>query len=167
MDLAAMRTRVRRDLRDTDASEERWSDDDLNRHIQRALQELSLAAPREATATLQTTAGSRDVSVSTLTDRVTIDALEFPTGKYPPSFIAFSLWVDTLTMLIDDEPSGSQDVVVYYSRSHVLDDSGSTLAPALEDLVATGAGAYAGLEWASFATNRVNVGGAETWRQRH
>ena len=167
MDLTAMRTRVRRDLRDTYASEERWSDDDLNRHIHRALQELSLAAPREATATLQTAAGSRDLSVSTLADRVTIDALEFPTGQYPPSFIAFSLWADTLTMLIDGEPSGSQDVVVYYSWLHTLDDSGSTLAPALEDLVATGAGAYAALEWASFATNRVNVGGAKTWRHYH
>ena len=167
MDLTAMRTRGRRDLRDTDASEERWSDDDLNRHIQRALQELSLAAPREATATLQTAAGSRDLSVSTLADRVTIDALEFPTAQYPPSFIAFSLWADTLTMLIDGEPSGSQDAIVYYSRLHTLDDSGSTLAPALEDLVATGAGAYAALDWASFATNRVNVGGAETWRHYH
>ena len=167
MDLTAMRTRVRRDLRDTDASEERWSDDDLNRHIQRALQELSLAAPREATATLQTAAGSRDLSASTLADRVTIDALEFPSAQYPPSFIAFSLWADTLTMLIDGEPSGSQDAIVYYSRLHTLDDSGSTLAPALEDLVATGAGAYAALEWASFATNRVNVGGAETWRHYH
>ena len=116
---------------------------------------------------MQTAAGSRDLSVSTLADRVTIDALEFPTAQYPPSFIAFSLWADTLTMLIDGEPSGSQDAVVYYSRLHTLDDSGSTLAPALEDLVATGAGAYAALEWASFATNRVNVGGAETWRHYH
>ena len=35
---------------------------------------------------------------------------------------------------------------------------------ALEDLAATGAAAYAALEWASFATNRVNIGGDETWR---
>jgi hypothetical protein len=33
-----------------------------------------------------------------------------------------------------------------------------------EDVVATGAGAYAALEWASFATNRVNVGGQDVWR---
>jgi len=30
--------------------------------------------------------------------------------------------------------------------------------------VATGAAAYAALEWASFATNRVNVGGQDVWR---
>jgi hypothetical protein len=34
----------------------------------------------------------------------------------------------------------------------------------LEDVLATGAAAYAALEWASFASNRVNVGGADVWR---
>ena len=167
MDLAAMRARLRRDLRDSDASEERWSDDDLGRHIQRALQELSLAAPVEATSALTTTAGSRDLSVATLGDRVSIDALEYPTGQYPPSYVPFSLWADTLTMLIDDEPGGGENVTVYYSKLHTLDDTSSTLPQTLEDLVATGAGAYAALEWASFATNRVNVGSTETWRHYH
>ncbi len=167
MDLAAMRARVRSDLRDTDASNERWSDDELTRHIQRALQELSLAAPLEATATLTTTAGSRDLDASTLTDRVTVDAVEYPTGQYPPAFAGYSLWGDTLTLLVDDEPSGGENVAVYYSKLHTLDLAGSTLPAALEDLVGTGAGAYAALEWASFATNRVNVGGTETWRHYH
>ena len=70
-------------------------------------------------------------------------------------------------MLIDDEPGASESVTVYYSKLHSLSDSASSLPQALEDLVATGAGAYAALEWASFATNRVNVGGTETWRHYH
>ena len=167
MDLPAMRARLRRDLRDTDPSEERWSDDDLNRHVERALQELSLAAPLEATSALATTAGSRDLSVSALSDRVSIDAVEYATAQYPPSYVPFSVWADTLTMLIDDEPGASESVTVYYSKPHSLSDSASSLPQALEDLVATGAGAYAALEWASFATNRVNVGGTETWRHYH
>jgi hypothetical protein len=32
-------------------------------------------------------------------------------------------------------------------------------------VVATGAAAYAAIEWASFATNRINVGGDDVWRQ--
>ena len=52
MDRPTMRARVRRDLRDEDATDERWSADELDRHLERALRELSLAAPREATATL-------------------------------------------------------------------------------------------------------------------
>ena len=167
MDLAAMRSRVRSDLRDTDSSNERWSDDELTRHIQRALQELSLAAPLEATATLTTTAGSRDLDVSALSGRVTVDAVEYPTGQYPPAFAAYSLWGDTLTLLVDDEPGGGESVAVSYSKLHMVDEASSTLPGALEDVAVTGAGAYAALEWASFATNRVNVGGTETWRHYH
>ena len=32
-------------------------------------------------------------------------------------------------------------------------------------MIAGGAGAYAALEWASFSTNRVNVGGRDVWRE--
>ena len=88
MYLTEMRTRVRRDLRDTDPAHERWSDDELDRHIERAVRELSLAAPVEVVATLTTAAGSRDLDVSTLTGRVSIDAVEYPAGQYPPAFAA-------------------------------------------------------------------------------
>ena len=167
IDLAAMRSRVRSDLRDTDATSERCSNDELTRHLQRALQELSLAAPLEATTTLLTTAGSRDLDISALAGRVTIDAVEYPTGQYPAAFGAYSVWGDTLTLLTGDEPGGGESVAVYYSALHTLDEAGTTLPAALEDLAVTGAGAYAALEWASFATNRVNLGGTETWRHYH
>ena len=85
MHLTEMRTRVRRDLRDTDPTDERWSDDELDRHIERAVRELSLAAPVEVVATLTTSAGSRDLDVSALADRVSIDAVEYPAGQYPPT----------------------------------------------------------------------------------
>ena len=167
MDLPTMRARVRRDLRDEDATEERWSADELDRHLERALRELSLAAPREATATLQTTSGSRDLSIATLTERVSVDAVEYPTGQYPPSLVPFSVWEETLTLLTERVPGAAEDVVVRYSALHTIDGTSSTLPAAFEELLATGAAAYAALEWASFATNRVNVGGAETWRDYH
>ena len=99
-----------------------------------------------------------------MTDRVSVDAVEHPAGKYPPSYAPFSLWSDTLTLLIDGAPGAGEDVVVRYSALHTLDAFGSTLPEALADLVATGGAAYAALEWASYATNRVNVGGVEVWR---
>ena len=167
MDLPTMRTRVRRDLRDEDATNERWSDDELDRHIARAVQELSLAAPVEAAVTLRTVAGSRDLNVATLTDRVSIDAVEYPTGEYPASFVEHSLWGETLTLLVDGVPGTGSDVVVRYSQLHTLDGSSSTLPQALEDVAAGGAAAYAALEWSSYATNRVNVGGADAWRDYH
>lgn len=39
---------------------------------------------------------------------------------------------------------------------------GSTLPVHLEDLCAVGAGAYSGIEWASYAINQLNVGGEPT-----
>ncbi len=33
--------------------------------------------------------------------------------------------------------------------------------------MATGAGGYAALEWASYATNRINSGGDDVWRHYH
>ena len=163
--LLRTRERVRRDLRDEDATDQRWSDDEIDRHIGRALHELALAAPLEASATLQTQASSRDVDISALTDRVVVDAVEYPTGEYPPVYARFSLWGDTLTLLVDRLPGGAENVVVRYAALHTLTVAGSTLPRALEELVATGAAAYAALEWASYATNRVNVGGADVWRQ--
>ena len=164
MNLSAMRALVRRDLHDEDAASYRWSDDELDRHIERAVRETSLAAPLEEKAALTTTAGSRDLSLSPLSDRVVVEAVEFPLDEYPPAYVAFSLWGETLTLLLDSPPVAEQGIGVYYGKLHTLDEDGSTLPVALEDVVATGAAGYAALEWASFATNRVNVGGSETWR---
>ena len=62
-------------------------------------------------------------------------------------------------------PLSAQPVNVYYGRMHTLDTSTSTIPPQLEEAVASGAAAYAAIEWASFATNRINVGGDDVWRQ--
>ena len=167
MHLNQMRTRVRRDLRDTDDTDQRWSDDELDRHIERAVRELSLAAPLEAVTTLATAAGSRDLDVSALGDRVSVEAVEYPAGQYPPSFVAFSAWGETLTLVVDRAPHAGERATVFYSKLHTLTDETTTLPAALEEIVATGAGGYAALEWASFATNRVNAGGADTWRHYH
>jgi len=164
VNLAEMRARVRKDLHDEDANNYRWTDGELDRHIGHAVRELSLSAPLEGKATLQTTAGSRELSLSSLTDLVQIETVEYSVGEYPPRYVRFSLWSDTLTLLVDGAPGGSEDVCIYYTKLHTLDANGSTIPAPLEDLVTVGAGAYAALEWASYATNRVNVGGGATWK---
>ena len=164
MNLPQLRSRVRRDLKDEDFSNYRWTDEELNRHIDRAVREFSLAVPREAQAVL-TTAQSRELSLATLSDRVAVEAVEYPRGQYPPSYVPFSLWGDTLTLLIDKVPASGEEVMVYYGRLHTLDNTTSTLPPHLEEVVAMGAEGFACLEWANFAINRVNTGGAGTWRE--
>ena len=165
MDLPTMRTRARRDLHDEDAQNYRWTDDVLDRHIQRSVEEVSVASAREVKATLTTTADSRELSLSTLTDLISIEAVEYPTSKYPPEYVRSSVWAGTLTMLVNSAPGGGENVWVYYGKIHTLDATSSTLPTYLEDLVATGATAYAAIEWSSFATNRINVGGEQVWRQ--
>jgi hypothetical protein len=165
VNLSEMRTRVRRDLHDEDPANQRWTDDELDRHIERAVRELSLAIPLEAKATPTTSEGSRDISLASLSDLVAVEAVEYPVDKYPPSYIPFSLWAGTLTLLVDATPPGGQSVNIYYGKIHTLDATTSTIPPHLEELVASGAAAYAALEWASFATNRINVGGQDVWRQ--
>ncbi len=162
--LTTMRTALRRVLHDEDSDAYRWTDDELDRHLARAVRELSQVLPREQKDTLSTTADSRDLSVSSLADLVGVEAVEYPVGNYPPTFVQWSLWMTTLTMLVDGAPSGTEDVYVYWGKLHTLDGSTSTLPTEAEEAVLVGASAYAALEWASYATNRVNVGGPGTWR---
>jgi len=161
MDLNTMRTIVRRDLRDEEPTNYRWSNDELDRHIAHAVKELSEAMPLPAKATLPTTAGSRVIDISSLTDRVMVEAVEYPAGNFPPCYQRFALWGHALTLFADEVPDGS-DCNVYYGMLHTLDAEGSTIPTRHEDLIATGAEGYAAVEWASYAINRVNVGGSGT-----
>ena len=164
MDLNTMRSVVRRDLKDEDAQNYRWSDDELDRHIARAVREYSEALPFPAKATLPTAADSRVIDISPLTDRVMVEAVEYPLGLFPPGYQKFALWGHALTLLGEETPDGS-DCNVYYGVLHTLDADGSTVPTRHEDLIATGAAGYAAVEWASYAINRVSVGGTSTPRE--
>jgi len=159
MNLSEMITLVRRDLKDEDSNNYQWSDDELSRHVNRAVKELSERVPLPAKATLPTTSGSRQVDISSLTDRVMVQAVEYPVDKSPARYQRFSVWGDTLTVISGDEPNGD-NCYIYYGVIHTLDADGSTIPAEYEDLVATGACGYAAIGWAAFAINRVNVSGA-------
>lgn len=164
MDVNTMRTIVRRDLKDEDPGNYRWSDDELDRHIAHAVKEFSEAVPLPAKATLPTTTGSRVIDISSLTDRVMVEAAEYPMDKFPPRYQRFALWGHVLTLFGDEVPDGS-NCNVYYGILHTLDAEGSTIPTKHEDLVAIGAEGYAAVEWANYAINRVSVGGTTTPRE--
>jgi hypothetical protein len=164
-DIDDLRDRLRIELHDEDDTAYRWEDGVLDRHILRAVRELSFVWPHEQKTTLATTGGSRDLSLASLTDLVRVYAVEYPVGRYPASFVAHSLFAGTLTLLTDQAPGDAEDVVVYWGKVHTLDGSTSTLPAIAEDVVVTGAAGYAAVEWASFATNRANTSGPEVVRQ--
>jgi hypothetical protein len=142
-----VRNRVRNDLGDTDSASYRWDDAALDHHIGRALTELSLAMPRQLTATVATTPGSRELSLAGLDGLIEVESVEFPAGCFPPVQIGFGSWGGSLLLHTDDTPDGS-DAVLHYAARHTLDASGSSLTTEQADLVAMGAGAYAALEQA-------------------
>ena len=161
MNLAEMRAIVRRDLHDEDDTNYRWTNDELDRHIAHAVKDFSEAVPYEQKAIKATTSGSREIDISTLADRIVIEAVEYPVDKFPRKYQRYSLWADTLTLLGDEVPDGS-NAHIYYGKLHTIDAEGSSIPTKHEDLVATGACGYAAVEWAVYAINRVNVGGLMT-----
>jgi len=112
MDLNTMRTMVRRDLKDEDSENYRWTDEELDRHIAHALKEFSEAVPLPAKATLPTTSSSREIDMSSLTDRVVVEAVEYPVDKFPPRYQRFTLWGHVLTLFGDEVPDGSNWLLV-------------------------------------------------------
>ena len=161
MNLTEMRAIVRRDLHDEDEANYRWSNDELDRHIGHAVKEFSEAIPSEQKETKATTAGSRELDISTITNRIMVQAIEYPVGKFPKVYQRFSLWADTITLLGDEVPDGS-NAYIYYGKLHTLSAESSTIPAKFEDLITSGACGYAAVEWAAFAINRVNVGGTIT-----
>jgi len=164
MTLSEMRTIVRRDLHDEDSENYRWTNDELDRHIAHAVKDFSEYLPYEQKATKATTSGSKEVDISTVTGRVMVEAVEYPVDKFPRRYQPFALWGDTLTILGDEVPDGS-NTYIYYGKLHTLDAGSSTIPAQHEDLVAAGACGYAAVEWAAYAINRVNVGGGITPRE--
>ncbi|MBI4283258.1 MAG: hypothetical protein HY663_02170 [Chloroflexi bacterium] len=161
MNLSDMRTIVRRDLHDEDAANYRWSNNEIDRHISHAVKDFSEAIPYEQKATKATTSGSKEINISTITDRIMLQAVEYPVDKFPKQYQRFSLWGDTLTILGDEVPDGA-NAYVYYGKLHTLGATSSTIPAMHEDLIAAGAAGYAAAEWAVYAINRVNAGGTPT-----
>jgi len=158
MNLTEMRTIVRRDLHDEDSGNYRWTDNELDRHIAHAVRDLSESIPREQKATKVTSDGSRDIDISDITDLIMVEAVEYPVDKFPRRYQRFTLWTNTITLLGESVPDGT-NAYIYHGTLHTLDAQSSTIPSKHEDLVAIGACGYAAMEWAVYAVNRVNVGG--------
>jgi hypothetical protein len=117
MDLADMRDLVERDLHDE--SNLSWSTNEIDRAIQQALQQFSYAIPVEDTST-ESSLSSRDIDISGLSTRVIFHAVEYPSGNYPQTFVRFSVFGDTLTILVDTAPDGTYNAKIYYGKMQSL-----------------------------------------------
>src|SRR4030042_3850791 len=157
MDLSTMRTLGRRDRKDEDNSNYRWQDNEIDRAIARAVAELSRYVPREMKSTIATVDGSREIDISSLTDRVSVDKIEFPAGEHPRQFQRFTVYQDTLTLIGDVEGDG-ENSYIYWGKVHTLAAT-STIPSYLEDVLALGAAAYAVLAQTQYRTDTAGFGG--------
>lgn len=163
MNMIEMRALVRRDLKDEDSNNYRWTDGEIDRAIARAVAELSRHCPREMATDIATTVGSREIDVSELSPRIRIEQVEFPIGEHPGSFQRFAVYRDTLTLIGDEEGDGGK-ARIYWLAPHTLDEESSTIPGHLEDIVASGAAAYAVLSLSQYATETAGIGGSEADR---
>ena len=158
MNLATMRGLVRQDLKDEDSDNYRWTNDEIDRAIARAVAELSRYAPRPMTNTIATTDASCEIDISALTDRISVDQVEFPIDEHPRIFQRFTVYQDTLT-LIGAYKGDGEDCYILWTQVHTLDGDGSSIPTYLEDLVALGAAGFAASAASQYHTDRANVGG--------
>lgn len=171
MTLSAMRTLVRRDLKDEDSSSYRWQDTEIDRALLKAIAELSRYIPRQMRATIATTPGSRSISMSALSDIVSIDRIEFLIDKHPRQFQRFAIYMETLTLTGGIEGDGT-NCYVYWSRIHTLDATTNSVPAYLHDILALGAAAYAVLSQTQYRTDTAGFGGEQadrdyqTWGDR-
>ncbi|MBN1189021.1 MAG: hypothetical protein JXA46_04650 [Dehalococcoidales bacterium] len=161
MNLSEMLALVRRDLKDENETAYRWTDEELERCIDRVVMEFSRAIPREVRTAVDTVSASREIDIGALTGCVMVEAVEYPSGLFPPAYRRFSIWGDVITLLEGEMPDGSA-CYIYYGKLHELDESGSTIPDVYEDLVVCGACGYAACAAAGYAINRVNTGGQDT-----
>jgi len=161
--LQDLEAQVRNDLHDNDSGAYRWTDAVIDRHIAKALADYSLASPIEQKSTLTTTANSRAVSLSTLSNLIDVVSVEYPVDKYPPIKPRFEVWSGSLTLLVDECPAATNNVYVFWLKEHSI-ATNTTVPTRHTALIALGATAYALLEWANYAPNRINVGGEDVWK---
>jgi hypothetical protein len=158
---------IRQKLHDepTSGQEPTWENDELAMKIDDVLAEISEASPRIVIETLQTSAASRELDISSIEDLVnggeSILKAEWPVGYWPKNDRNVEVVGDTLTMVTNLLPSAGEDVYLTCAKVHQLTKSGSTLSRKLERLLVLGVCGYVTLDRAGWWIGKIVVGG---WR---
>lgn len=166
--LAFLQNGVRQQLQDSNSANYRWTDPEIITHIQAAMDDVSRISPQEQKTTLTTVAATKDISISSLTNRVRsygkqgIRRVEYKVGSDPPNYRNFEVWGDVLTLKISWNPVGSEDVYVWWGAFHEVTTTSTTLDAELDKLVIEGAVAYAMVAWGNAHIDKVSKGGEDS-----
>jgi len=165
--LDAIVAHVAADLKD--AAHATWSPEELERAVRWALDELSWAVPRRASATLEAREGVReyDLTAAGVEQALFITEVWHPCSpgapEYPPPSVPWRL-LDEGTLFLDVEAvHAGEGIRIFYARPHTIEGLAGALATTLtgeqEELVALGAAGHAALQRAQQAIGQINVTG--------
>jgi len=118
--IATLRARMRKDLKDEDSI--RWTDDELDRHIEHAVLDISQAVPLENkdVSLVIPTPASREIDISGLAGLIYVEAVEYPAAQYPKRYRDYKVWANTLELLIAETPTAADPVYLYYGKVHSI-----------------------------------------------
>jgi hypothetical protein len=164
MNLADMRSRVREDLRDTYVSPAvpYWTDDEIDGAIAWAVGRYSLDCPQEKQDDIATTASSRELDISGLTDLLGVERVEFPIGLVPPWYRHFTHWGSKLYM---DTAGNGENARLSWLKTHTLDAVSSTIPAAHEGMIVLGATGSLAISAAVASVDKASTGG--TWTSKN
>jgi hypothetical protein len=130
-----LRDRVESLLQDSGNS--KWSTDDTDEAIRRALEVYSQHSPVHALGTIALSAAGREISLASLTGLMRVEKVwwdyDSTTPGYPPNWRQFEVWPGSI-LYIDDrtEPANGDTVRVWYTKMHTingLDSASATTVP--------------------------------------
>ncbi len=156
--LTTMRVNVRRDLKDEDAGNYRWTNDEIDRAIEKAVLVYSEYCPlMQLDATIVTVDQDNTVDISTLTDRIDVLKVEHPIDEEPYPSRRFKVWGDVLTFQ-DGYVGDGVECNIYWLKKHTL-STASTIPTAHDHIISMGAVAFAVSSQAQYQVNLANTGG--------
>jgi len=162
--LAELRDLLETDL--DDAGNATWSTDEIDRGIQRALNEYSGSNPQESVDTVELSSDGREIDISSASV-MRLDSVWFPYDAsdpaHPPNWVRWSLWGDTLYIISGDEPASGEVVRLFYQALHTIDglngESSTTVPAGDEEILVLGAGAHCALQKGRSAIGEAGVSG--------
>ena len=152
MTLIEYRARIRQDLQDEDALNYRWTDDQVDGAISRAIADITSVSPYPQETDIATTIGSNAIDISTLVDLVKVERVEYPIGGNWPYYQAFTTWGNTVYL---EGQGNGEDARIFWGKFHTED----TIPKQLEELVVLGATAYLAQSASVKLTDEITVGG--------
>jgi len=152
MNLTEMRARVREDLQDTDSNNYRWTDDEVDGAIRRAVDEYSMRCPIQMLDDIPTTPADNELDISSLTDLLTIESIEFPIGYR-------QLWQYWAGRVFMQDNGNGDNARVRWLKKHTITAQGSTIPVHHDEIIILGATGYLAMSASAATVDRAFIAG--------